>query len=166
MREIAEKEDKSRPKPALRSTHAGNGMKKKKRSSVFTACFPGEVTRAHSYVVRRMEGATSTLWWIKRSECNYSRSEYFRSALCIGFRCTRAASLPEKLYNPRLERKVERHEQCFHNVFFACVLLSHVQGSRPNDQVYETEVYPASERELLLTKKNLLVFQEVISRLS
>lgn len=26
MREIAEKGDKSRPKPALRSTHAGNGM--------------------------------------------------------------------------------------------------------------------------------------------
>lgn len=60
MREIAERGDKSRPKPALRSTHAGNGMKKK-RSSVFTVCFPGEVTHSHSYVVRRVEGATPSL---------------------------------------------------------------------------------------------------------
>lgn len=66
---------------------------KERRSSVFTVCFPGEVTRSHSYMVRCVEGATSPLWWITRSECNYNRSEYFRSAVCIWFRCTRAASL-------------------------------------------------------------------------
>lgn len=60
----------------------------------------------------------------------------------------------EQLCNPRLERKVEGHEQCFHKVFFACILLSRVQGSRRDDQVYETVVYPASERELLPTPKN------------
>lgn len=37
MREIAEKGDKSRPKPALRTTHAGNGMgKKRKEDPVFS----------------------------------------------------------------------------------------------------------------------------------
>lgn len=37
MSEIAEKGDKSRPKPALRSTHAGNGMKKKE-DPAFSQC--------------------------------------------------------------------------------------------------------------------------------
>lgn len=49
-------------------------------------------------------------------------------------------------------------------VFFACILLS--QGSRHDDQLYETVIYPAAERELLPTPpKHLLVLQEVISRL-
>lgn len=51
-------------------------------------------------------------------------------------------------------------------VFFACILLSQVQGSRHDDQLHETVIYPAAERELLPTPpKHLLVLQEVISRL-
>lgn len=30
---------------------------KKRRSTVFPACFPGEVIHSHSYMVRRVEGA-------------------------------------------------------------------------------------------------------------
>lgn len=41
MREIAEKGDKSRPKPALRSTHAGNGMGGKKEKKI--QCFHSEL---------------------------------------------------------------------------------------------------------------------------
>lgn len=40
MRGIAVIGDKSRPKPALRSTHAGNGMKKKKKMQCFQSVLP------------------------------------------------------------------------------------------------------------------------------
>lgn len=40
MRETAERGDKSRPKPALSSTHAGNGKEKKKRIQSFLCVLP------------------------------------------------------------------------------------------------------------------------------
>lgn len=95
MREIAEKGDKSRPKPALRSTHAGNGMGKKEKK---IQCFHSELPlRGHPLSHLRgqtcVEDATPPLWWLTRSECDYSRSEYFRSAWCIWFTCSRSAPL-------------------------------------------------------------------------
>lgn len=67
----------------IHSCRKWNRKKKRRRSTVFTVCFPGEVIHSHSYMVRRVEGAPPPFWWLTRSECNYSRSEYFRAALCI-----------------------------------------------------------------------------------
>lgn len=79
MRETAERGDKSRPKPALSSTHAGNG-KEKKKNPVFSLCASQERSphRAVTWWKRSdvCKVLQSLLWWFTRSKHNYNQREY------------------------------------------------------------------------------------------
>lgn len=135
----------------IHSCRKWNGGKKEKKIQCFHSELP---LRGHPLSHLRGqtcgEGAASPFWWLTRSECDYRRSECFRSVSCIWFTCPRSASAPvlaEAAAGPQAREEGGRHEQCFHKVLFACIALSPVEGSCRDHRLYERGVYPVSQRQ-------------------